>query len=67
VITSSADDDVRAFSEAFRLKPSLAPSTSVLGRRKFGNDALKLVIRAGLEKRGGVAGELLAKQEWVFA
>ena len=66
-VTSRADDDERTFSEAFRLKPGLAATASLVRRGQFGNDPFKLVIRAGLEERGGVSGKLLAEKEWVFA
>jgi hypothetical protein len=61
-----ADEDERAFSEAFRLKPRFAASTSVPRGGKLGDYAFELVIRACSEKCGSVSAELLAEQKLVF-
>jgi len=65
-IPGSADKDERAFSEAFRLKPSFAASTSVPRGGKLGDYAFELVISAGSEECSGVSRELFAEQKRVF-
>src|SRR6185295_2497622 len=60
-ITRGADDDKRAFGKALRLKPRLTAPTAIFRRCEFGNDALKLVIRAGLKERSTIPGEFLNK------
>jgi len=65
-ITSGADDNEGAFSEAFRLEPGLAATASVLGRGKFRDNAFELVISAGLKERSSIPGELLTEQKRVF-
>jgi hypothetical protein len=65
-ITCGADNNERAFSEAFRLEPCLAASAAVFRRGEFGNNAFELVIRAGLKERSSVASELFAEQKRGF-
>src|SRR6185295_13179984 len=64
-ITRGADDDKRAFGKALRLKPRLTAPTAIFRRCEFGNDALKLVIRAGLKERSTIPGEFLTEQKRV--
>ena len=39
---------------------------TISGRREFGDNALKLVIGAGLEERLSVSSQLFTEQEWVL-
>ena len=65
MIADSANDEQRAFSEAFRLEPGLAATASVLGRGKFRDNAFELVISAGLKERSSIPGELITEQKRV--
>src|SRR4029450_6210464 len=61
-ITRRANDDKRAFSEAFCLQPRLAASTAVFRRGQFRNNTFELLISAGREKGSGVSSEFHSEE-----
>ena len=60
-VSVCADDDERAFGEAFALEPRLASATSVARSGELRNDALKPVFGAGPKECGAVTREFLAE------
>jgi hypothetical protein len=53
-------------SVAFGFEPRLAAATSIFRRGELGDNALKLVVRAGLKECSGVSGEFFTEQKWLF-